>query len=95
MNLRCLLSLVSEFLLASPLCSSPASFENWPAGTGPKTIGVRLVHNHLARDLGLHRTGVRVYPEVCVWYGGLTFAQVAGEMELTRALVARFDPLLR
>ncbi len=33
------------------------------------------------------------YPEVCTWYGALTFAKLAGKPDLTKALVARFEPL--
>ena len=35
-----------------------------------------------------------IYPEVCAWYGALTFAKLDGDKDLTRRLIARFDPLM-
>jgi len=40
------------------------------------------------------RTNTIIYPEVCAWYGSLTFARLSGDKDLTRRLIARFDPLL-
>jgi len=34
------------------------------------------------------------YAEVCTWYGSLTFAQLAGDRDLTSRLIQRMGPLL-
>lgn len=33
------------------------------------------------------------YPEVCTWYGALTFAKVSNNQDLIRKLIDRFEPL--
>ena len=71
---------------------APNEFANWPEGASPLTIGKRVaerfVHSpHL-------RTNTIVYPEVCAWYGALTFAQASGDRDLAARLVQRLDPLL-
>ena len=35
-----------------------------------------------------------IYPEVCAWYGALTFAQLSGDKLLMDELVKRFEPLM-
>jgi len=40
------------------------------------------------------RASTIIYPEVCAWYGALTFAQVSGDRDLAARLVKRFEPLL-
>lgn len=80
---------------AGGLCAASAGdcFKDWPAGASPQEVGKRVTENYLTREFLRHRTGVIVYPEVCVWYGALTYAQLAGEKELQRRLVQRFDVL--
>jgi hypothetical protein len=34
-----------------------------------------------------------IHPEVCTWYGALTFAQLEGDTNLTAQLLKRFEPL--
>ncbi len=78
--------------------SQPKEFNNWPAGTSPQEIGKRVAERYAASDyLNLHRkppTPTIIYPETCTWYGALTFAQLAGDADLTARLLKRFDPLL-
>lgn len=78
--------------------SSPKEFRDWPAGTSPQEIGKRVAERYVAsRYLNLRRTPPTptiIYPEVCTWYGALTFAQLTGDADLTARLVRRFDPLL-
>src|SRR5215471_4074225 len=73
-------------------------FSQWPAGTSPEEIGKRVVERYLQSDyLNLRRTPPTptiIYPEVCTWYGALTFAQLTGNSALSSRLVNRFDPLL-
>jgi unsaturated rhamnogalacturonyl hydrolase len=71
--------------------------ENWPQGTSPQEIGKRVAERYAASDyLNLHRkppTPTIIYPEVCTWYGALTFAQLSGDNDLTQRLIKRFEPL--
>jgi rhamnogalacturonyl hydrolase YesR len=67
-------------------------FANWPAGESPREIGKRVAERFAA---SAHlRTNTIIYPEVCAWYGALTFAKLSDDRDLTRRLIARFDPLL-
>ena len=67
-------------------------FANWPEGKSPREIGERVAERFVP---SAHlRTNTIIYPEVCAWYGALTFAKLDGDKDLTRRLVARFDPLL-
>ena len=34
-----------------------------------------------------------IYPEVCTWYGALTFAQLTSNQDLTAQLIKRFEPV--
>jgi unsaturated rhamnogalacturonyl hydrolase len=67
-------------------------FANWPAGKSPREIGKRVAER-FAPSAHL-RTNTIIYPEVCAWYGALTFAKLSGDKDLTRRLIARFDPLV-
>ena len=40
------------------------------------------------------RDNTVIYPEVCARYGSLTFAQLSGDQDLSRRLLARLDKLL-
>ena len=81
-----------------PSSSSIQEFQNWPAGTSPQEIGKRVAERYISSDyLNLRRNPPAptiIYPEVCTWYGALTFAQLAGDKDLTDRLIKRFDPLL-
>src|SRR5215472_17400952 len=76
---------------------SDKEFSNWPAGTSPEEIGKRVAERYVSSDyLNLHRnppTPTIIYPEVCTWYGALTFAQLTRDSDLTSRLIKRFDPL--
>jgi unsaturated rhamnogalacturonyl hydrolase len=68
----------------------------WPAGTSPQEVGLRVAERFVASPHPGFATGRMrpiIYPEVCAWYGALTFAQLTGNADLTAALVKRFDPL--
>jgi unsaturated rhamnogalacturonyl hydrolase len=75
----------------------PKEFTNWPAGTSPEAIGKRVAESFAARphaNFGRSTPPSHItYPEVCAWYGALTFAQVSGDKDLTARLIKRFDPL--
>lgn len=68
-------------------------FQDWPAGTSPDVVGKRLAENFVARPF-VQPDGFIIYPEVCTWYGSLTFAQLTGDTDLRDRLVRKFDPLL-
>jgi rhamnogalacturonyl hydrolase YesR len=74
-------------------------FSDWPAGTSPQEVGKRVAENFVARDF-FYESGkypsrrTVVYPEVCAWYGSLTFARLMGDQDLQARLVKKFDPLL-
>jgi len=74
-----------------------AGFDSWPAGTSPQEIGKRVTDHFIATPHpNFNRTNPPnyiTYPETCTWYGALTFAKLAGDKELTKKLIARFEPL--
>ena len=80
---------------AADASSAPADFKDWPAGTSPTEVGHRVAERFLASphvDWGKKNHFI-VYPEVCAWWGALTFAQQAGDRVLTEKLVDRFTPI--
>ena len=79
-------------LPAALLAGGPELFTTWPAGTSPAEIGKRVAERFVS---SAHlRANAIVYPEVCAWYGALTFAQASGDRDLAARLTKRFDPLL-
>jgi len=72
-------------------------FSNWPAGTSPREVGKRVAERfasipHWNSGKSTPPNHI-IYPEVCTWYGALTFAQLAGDKDLTTRLIQRFEPL--
>src|SRR5262249_52766589 len=66
-------------------------------GKSPKEIGDRVAshfvespHQNFGRP---GKPNKITYPEVCAWYGALTFAKATNNDELKQQLVKRFDPL--
>lgn len=68
-------------------------YANLPEGTGPKEVGARIVDNYLKRPIERHQSGI-IYPEICAWYGALTYAKLASDTVRTEKLIRRFDPVL-
>ena len=67
-------------------------FINWPDGMSPTEIGTRVAAHFVTSP---HQDPKRIiYPEVCAWYGALTFAHLSGDKELLASAIQRFDPLL-
>ncbi len=67
-------------------------FVNWPSGMSPAELGKRVAAHFVTSP---HQDPRRIiYPEVCTWYGALTFARLSGDQELLDSLIKRFDPLL-
>ncbi len=74
-----------------------ADFSSWPAGASPTEVGERVAKNFLARQFQWQTNPKRtlvIYPEICAWYGSLTYAELAGNKPLTAQLVAKYDILL-
>jgi unsaturated rhamnogalacturonyl hydrolase len=80
-------------LAASPIAlAAPKFFSDWPAGTSPTEIGKRVAERFVSSPHP--RKNLIIYPEVCTWYGALTFAGVTGDKDLTARIIKRFDPLM-
>ena len=77
--------------------SSHKSFSNWPAGTSPQEIGKRVANRFLASphpNFGRPTPPPRItYPEICTWYGALTFAKESNDKDLADQLAVRFESL--
>ncbi|MFT3780773.1 MAG: glycoside hydrolase family 88 protein [Nibricoccus sp.] len=75
-----------------------AYFGNWPKGASPQEVGKLVSENFVVRphgNLGRPKNPrFIIYPEVCAWYGSLTFAQLTNDQDLLTRLITRFDPLL-
>src|SRR5438045_2334038 len=73
-------------------------FSQWPAGTSPQEVGQRVAENFAARRFEFETNPTNrkyvIYPEVCAWYGALTFAQLTHDQDLSARLIRKFDPLL-
>src|ERR1700690_3682596 len=74
------------------LAASPKEFTDWPAGAGPAEIGKRVAERFVPSAHLRFKT--IVYPEVCAWYGALTFAHLTGDRDLPARLVKPFEPLM-
>ena len=75
-------------------------FGPWPKGQSPEEIGARVAarfiaspHPHFGRDIKVDPPKRITYPEVCTWYGALTFADLMHDKELVQKLAQRFEPL--
>jgi unsaturated rhamnogalacturonyl hydrolase len=87
------LALGSLLLGAGTLAAAEVpEFAQWPAGKSPREIGKRVAERFAA---SAHlRDNTIIYPEVCAWYGSLTFARLSGDKDLTSRLTQRFDRLM-
>ena len=98
MNVLCRLTLVFVMFSALSLtCSGQKSKENtdlkkWPKGSSPLEIGKRVAEHFVIRPLPA-MPGKIPYPEVCTWYGALTYASLTGDKNLITRLEDRFSPL--
>lgn len=66
-------------------------FSNWPTGLSPEDVGRKLANHYLD---GFYQGRTIIYPEVCAWYGALTFSEVIHDVGMRDRLIARFGPLL-
>lgn len=87
-----LVVLMALFGVVGPSAAQQNYFADWPAGASPRDVGKRVADGFVVSP---HQNLTRIgYPEVCAWYGALTFAQLAGDKDLSSRLVQRFAPLL-
>jgi unsaturated rhamnogalacturonyl hydrolase len=81
---------------------SPGDLTVWPRGVSPQEVGKALAEHFVKTPLGQTvaypgRTaqGQNIgYPEVCTWYGALTFAEITHDDALRDELIARFAPVM-
>jgi rhamnogalacturonyl hydrolase YesR len=72
--------------------AQPGYFSNWPDGASPQELGKHLAEHFVTSPYQHGRT--IAYPEICVWYGALTFAQLTHDDSLRDRLIQRFAPLM-
>jgi len=91
-----LLAALALLLAGTAASAAPETdLQSWPAGASPREVGRRVAERFIASphpNFGIGRDFI-IYPEVCAWYGSLTFAQLAGDKDLTAKLIQRFEPL--
>ena len=91
---RLLLILMAGFLfgIVAQAAGQQNYFTDWPQGASPEEVGKRVAERFVSSPHMDPKT--ITYPEVCTWYGALTFAQLSGDKELSSKLIKRFDLLL-
>lgn len=71
---------------------------SWPDGASPQAIGKRIAERFLQTPYGGFNRSSPIesipYPEVCTWYGALTFARLTSDTQLQSKLIERFEPLM-
>lgn len=92
-----LLSSFALFIATATATFAESPFGTWPSAADPLTVGRKVTEHFLATphpNFGNPKPPAHItYPEVCTWYGALTFAKAAKQDDQTKALVARFEPL--
>lgn len=80
-------------LLSASFASGQQKYlNNWPDWASPEAVGKRVAQHFV---ISPHQDPKQItYPEVCSWYGALTFAQLSKEQDLTSKLIERFQALL-
>jgi unsaturated rhamnogalacturonyl hydrolase len=91
-NLKRMLLGTIIFGVSGSLFAQAGDLRNWPAGTSPQEVG-KAVAEHFVTSPHFGK-GPILYPEICVWYGALTFAETTHDHKLTEELIKRFEPLL-
>ena len=73
-----------------------ADLKHFPKGESPREIGSRVAnlfiqtpHTNFGRSTAPKSI---TYPEVCTWYGALTFAHVSKNPKMQKQLIQRFEP---
>jgi rhamnogalacturonyl hydrolase YesR len=89
--------LFAMFICRSVIAQSPqANLSTWPKGSSPEVIGKRVADRFIATphpNFGRPTPPKTItYPEVCAWYGALTFEKESKDKKLKEALIKRFEP---
>jgi len=94
--------ILSKILLAffkAPEMSvtSQNNLSDWPDAASPVKVGNLVSERFLATphsQYGVPGEPTQItYPDVCTWYGALTFARESGNTQLAKRLAQRFEPL--
>ncbi len=104
-NKRRMLVMVLGVIIAGMGCARVAGAATakmdgapWPKGSSPQEVGKRVAERFVPtpyQNYGKTNPATAIlYPEVCTWYGALTFARLSGDQDLTARLIKRFEPLL-
>ena len=87
-----ILSMVVVAIAVTTASAQNKYFSSWPEGYSPEEVGKRIAEHFVTSP---HQDPQKiVYPEVCTWYGALTFAQLSGNKALLDELIKRFEPLM-
>jgi rhamnogalacturonyl hydrolase YesR len=76
-------------ILFAGCASTKNVFKNWPTNCNPKAVGELVSENLLKRDIYKINDKI-VYPEVCMGFGALRFADGAGDKALEQKLIDRY-----
>ena len=88
--MRTLFLLAVSSLRALNASARQKYFANWPENADPQKVGDAVATHFVASD---HLQTI-IYPEVCTWYGALTYAEATGNKTLETQLQTRFQQLL-
>jgi unsaturated rhamnogalacturonyl hydrolase len=83
---------LSSFQLYAQKTKDSFDLKTWPKGCSPYEVGKRIAEHFAVRPLPDAPRKI-TYPEVCTWYGGLTFAKLTNDKKLASELEQRFQPL--
>jgi unsaturated rhamnogalacturonyl hydrolase len=91
-----LLSLTVQSISVTAQKAVKDNLKDWPKGASPQEIGKKVALRFLSlphSNNGKSTPPLFIsYPEVCTWYGALTFAKYSKDKGLTASLTDRFQP---
>lgn len=91
------ITIVTNLEIGAQQKTNIEEFDSWPDGASPLEIGKRIADRFVASphpNFGRSTPPSRItYPEVCTWYGALTFAKESESKELVEKLSVRFEPM--
>lgn len=77
-----------------PLLAQADLLTNFPKGSTPEEVGMRLAYRFVGSKHALHAGKWIGYPETFCWNGSLKFAALSKDEKLLTLLRDRFEPLL-
>lgn len=89
MRTRLLVLLLVAFSVLTA-AAQPKEFRNWPSGTSPAEVGLRL-SQRFATSVDMKSIYPGIYPAICGWYGALRFSEATHNTDLREQLIRRFD----